>query len=227
MNRQRGKGDDCSTLMPNILSNSYPHGCPCWFYGDPIKECSCSASSIARYQKRISGPLLDRIDIHVEVPRVDYEKLADKRNVENSETIRKRVQAARERQLQRFKGTKLTCNAEMGPSEVREFCGVEPSAEKLLTAAMQQLHLSARAFHRVLKLARTIADLAECDLIAANHLAEAIQYRPRWGCRVSTDTQILATEVHPLSEGEMVDHSSALCGLLNHIRYLLSFYRMR
>jgi len=125
--------------------------------------------------------LLDRIDIHVEVPRVDYEKLADKRNVENSETVRKRVQAARERQLRRFKGTKLTCNAEMGPSEVREFCGVEPPAEKLLKAAMQQLHLSARAFHRVLKLARTIADLAECDSIAANHLAEAIQYRPRVG----------------------------------------------
>ena len=155
--------------------------CPCGFYGDPVKECSCSASSIARYQKRISGPLLDRIDIHVEVPRVDYEKLADKRQIENSATIRTRVQAARERQLKRFTGTKLTCNAEMGPSEVRDFCNVEPSAEKLLKAAMQQLHLSARAFHRVLKLARTIADLADCDLIAANHVAEAIQYRPRVG----------------------------------------------
>src|SRR2546425_2592353 len=179
MNRQGGKGDDCSALMPNILSNCCLHGCPCGFYGDPIKECSCSASAIARYQKRISGPLLDRIDIHVEVPRVDYEKLADKRNVENSETIRQRVQAARERQLQRLKGTKLTCNAEMGPAEVRECCGVEPSAEKLLKAAMQQLHLSARAFHRMLKLARTIADYADSDLIAANHVAEVIQYRPR------------------------------------------------
>ena len=146
-----------------------------------MKECSCSPISIARYQKRISGPLLDRIDIHVEVPRVDYEKLADKRNAENSETIRKRVQAAREQQLERLKGTKMTCNAEMGPSEVRDFCNVEPSAEKLLKAAMQQLHLSARAFHRVLKLARTIADLADTDLIAANHVAEAIQYRPRVG----------------------------------------------
>jgi len=146
----------------------------------PSKECSCS-SSIARYQKRISGPLLERIDIYVEVPRVDYEKLADKRQIENSATIRTRVQAARERQLQRFTGTKLTCNAEMGPSEVRDFCNVEPSAEKLLKAAMQQLHLSARAFHRVLKLARTIADLADTDLIAANHVAEAIQYRPRVG----------------------------------------------
>ena len=130
--------------------NSQLHGCPCGFYGDPVKECSCSASSIARYQKRISGPLLDRNNIHVEVPRVYYEKLVDKRNVETSETIRKQEQAARERQLQRFK-------------------------------AMNQLHLSARAFHRVLKLARTIADLAECDVIAANHLAEAIQYRPRVG----------------------------------------------
>ncbi len=137
--------------------------------------------AIARYQKRISGPLLDRIDIHVEVPRVDYEKLADKRNVESSQTVRARVQAARERQLQRFRGTKLTCNAEMGPSEVHEFCQTDASGEKLLKAAMQQLHLSARAFHRVLKLARTIADLAESDVIAANHVAEAIQYRPRVG----------------------------------------------
>ncbi len=108
----------------------------CW---NPVKECSCSASAIARCHKRIGWSLQDRIDIHVEVPRVDYEKLADKRDVETSETIRRRVQAARERQLQRFKGTKLTCNAEMGPSEVREFCGVEPSAERLLKAAMQQL----------------------------------------------------------------------------------------
>ena len=91
------------------------------------------------------------------------------------------MQAAREQQLERLKGTKMTCNAEMGPSEVRDFCNVEPSAEKLLKAAMQQLHLSARAFHRVLKLARTIADLADTDLIAANHVAEAIQYRPRVG----------------------------------------------
>ena len=95
--------------------------------------------------------------------------------------FRKRVQAARERQLQRFTGTKLTCNAEMGPSEVHDFCSVEPSAEKLLKAAMQQLHSSARAFHRVLKLARMIVDLADSELIAANHLAEAIQYRPRVG----------------------------------------------
>src|SRR6266487_1723004 len=121
---------------------TYPHACPCGFYGDPMKECSCSAIAIFRYQKKISGPLLDRIDIHVEVPRVDYEKLADRRNVEDSKTIRARVQAARERQLERFKGTKWTCNAEMGPTEVRQFCQTDASGEKLL------------------KLARAIADLA-------------------------------------------------------------------
>jgi len=167
------------TYPANFMLVAAMNPCPCGYYGDPIRECSCSATAIARYNKRISGPILDRIDIHVEVPRVDYEKLADKRNTETSAMIRERVQAARERQLQRFTGTKLTCNAEMGPSEVRDFCNVDASAEKLLKAAMQQMHLSARAFHRILKLARTIADLAESDAIAANHVAEAIQYRPR------------------------------------------------
>jgi magnesium chelatase family protein len=169
------------TYPANFMLIAAMNPCPCGFFGDPIRDCTCSATAIARYQKRISGPLLDRIDIHVEVPRVDYEKLADKRNVENSATIRARVQEARDRQLQRFRGTKLTCNAEMGPSEVREFCSVDASSEKLLKSAMQQLHLSARAFHRVLKLARTIADLAGSDIIAANHIAEAVQYRPKMG----------------------------------------------
>ncbi len=169
------------TYPANFMLVASMNPCPCGYYGDLVRECTCSATAIARYQKRISGPLLDRIDIHVEVPRVDYEKLADKRKVEDSATIRQRVQAARERQLQRFTGTRLTCNAEMGPAEVRDFCQVDGSAEKLLKAAMQQLHLSARAFHRVLKLARSIADLAESETIAANHVAEAIQYRPRMG----------------------------------------------
>src|SRR2546425_10709532 len=160
------------TYPANFMLVAAMNPCPCGYYGDPVKECSCSASSIARYQKRISGPLLDRVDIHVEVHRVDYEKLADKRQIENSATIRTRVQAARERQLQRFTGTKLTCNAEMGPAEVRDFCQPDASGEKLLKAAVQQLHLSARAFHRVLKLARTIADLSESEVIAANHVAE-------------------------------------------------------
>ena len=169
------------TYPANFMLVAAMNPCPCGHYGDPVKECTCSAMAIARYQKRISGPLLDRIDIHVEVPRVDYEKLADKRQVETSETIRRRVQAARERQLERFKGTKLTCNAEMGPNEVREFCQTDAAGEKLLKAATQQLHLSARAYHRVLKLARSIADLAGSEMLEANHLAEAIQYRPRMG----------------------------------------------
>ena len=134
---------------------------------------------VTRYQKRISGPLLDRIDIHVEVPRVEYEKLSDDRLGEPSAAIRGRVAAARERQLQRLEGTKLTCNADMGPAEVRDFCQVDPAGKSLLKAAMQQLQMSARAYHRILKLARTIADLAGSERIETVHLAEAIQYRPR------------------------------------------------
>ena len=155
--------------------------CPCGFFSDPVKACTCTASAIARYHNRISGPLLDKIDIHIEVPHIDDEKLAEKRNVETSQTIRKRVQAARERQLQRFARTKLTCNAQMGPSEVHDFCIMEPSAEQVFKAAMQQLHMSAGTFHRVLRLAQTIADLAKSDVIAANHVAEAMWYRPRVG----------------------------------------------
>ncbi len=169
------------TYPANFMLVASMNPCPCGYFSDALRECNCSTLAIARYQKRISGPLLDRIDIHIEVPRVDYEKLARKRQVETSATIRARVQAARERQIKRFAQIKLSCNAEMGPGEVQTFCEVEPAGEKLLKAAMQQLHLSARAFHRVLKLARTIADLAESDLIAASHVAEAIQYRPRMG----------------------------------------------
>ena len=156
------------------------NGCPCGYAGDPARECTCSPSTIARYQKRLSGPLLDRIDIHVEVPRVEYEKLTDRRDGERSADVRARVQAAREVQARRFAATpRITCNADMGPAEVRKFCDVDPAAQPLLRAASQRLQLSARAFHRVLKLARTIADLAGSEAIAAPHIAEALQYRPR------------------------------------------------
>jgi magnesium chelatase family protein len=153
--------------------------CPCGYYGDPFRKCTCPPSLVSRYQRRISGPFIDRVDIFVEVPHIDYEKLADNRRGETSEKVQARVTAARVRQLQRFNGTKLTSNAEMTPTEIREFCHVEESAQSLLQAAMKQLYLSARAFHRILKLALTIADLESCGTIKAQHVAEAVQYRPR------------------------------------------------
>jgi magnesium chelatase family protein len=154
--------------------------CPCGYYGDPVKECTCSSTTIARYQKKISGPLLDRMDIYVEVPRVEYEKLSDNRLGETSATIRARVEAARKLQRARFQATHgVTCNAEMRPAEIREFCQLDAAGQSLVKAAMRQLHLSARAYHRTLKLARTIADLAGSTAIQAAHLAEAVQYRPR------------------------------------------------
>jgi magnesium chelatase family protein len=153
--------------------------CPCGYYGDPVRQCTCSPGTVARYQKRISGPFIDRVDMFIEVPHVDYEKLADDHLSEPSQNIRERVETARELQLKRFKGSKLVCNAEMTTIEVRKFCTVEDSAKSLLKAAMKQLYLSARGFHRVLKLGRTIADLEGSDIIKTHHIAEAIQYRPR------------------------------------------------
>ncbi len=165
--------------------------CRCGWYGDPVKPCTCSPASISQYQKRISGPLLDRIDIHLEVSRVDYEKLSDVRTGECSEAIRRRVQAARDRQAARFAaqpapadpvepaGRVPTCNADMTVGHVRAHCQLDDAGRSLMKAAMNQLQMSARAFHRVLKLARTIADLAGSERISTAHLAEALQYRPR------------------------------------------------
>ena len=157
----------------------YP--CPCGYYGDTERACTCAPSAVTRYSKKVSGPLLDRIDIHVDVPRVNYEKLASDRPSESSQPIRARVQAARELQRARFAGTaaKLRTNADMGPAEVREHCALDAAGQSLMRAAMRQLQLSARAYHRVLKLSRTIADLAGAGAIAPAHLAEALQYRPR------------------------------------------------
>jgi len=174
------------TFPANFMLIAAMNPCPCGYFGDPVKECTCSLSMVSRYQKRISGPLLDRIDIHIEVPRVEYDKLTDDRLGEKSEDIRARVEKAREMQRGRFAGIAghssvqaMRCNADMGPAEVREYCKVGEAGRSLLKAAMQQLAMSARAFHRVLKLARTIADLAGSERIETSHLAEAIQYRPR------------------------------------------------
>jgi magnesium chelatase family protein len=171
------------TFPANFQLVSAMNPCPCGYYGDPVKPCTCSSSTVTKYQKRISGPLLDRIDIHIEVPRVEYEKLSDKRLGEPSECVRARVEAARERQRRRFAaltpGRPLTCNADMGPAEVRQFCDLDDTCRSLMKTAMSQLQLSARAYHRILKLARTIADIAGSETIGPSHLAEALQYRPR------------------------------------------------
>ncbi len=167
------------TFPANFMFVTAMNPCPCGYYGDPVRECTCSLSTISRYQKRISGPLLDRIDIHVEVPRVDYHKLTDERLGEPSEAIQARVERVREVQRKRFAGTLLSCNADMGPGEVRKICQLDETGRGLVRAAMQQLQMSARAFHRILKLSRTIADLAGNERIETAHLAEAIQYRPR------------------------------------------------
>ncbi len=167
------------TFPANFMLVGAMNPCPCGYYGDPFRQCTCPPSLVSRYQRRISGPFIDRVDIFVEVPHIDYEKLSDDRMGELSARVQERVGAARSRQLKRFKETKLTANAEMTPAEIREYCQVEDAAQSLLKAAMKQLYLSARAFHRILKLARTIADLENYDIIKVHHVAEAIQYRPR------------------------------------------------
>ena len=167
------------TFPANFQLIAAMNPCPCGYAGDPVKPCTCSSATVTKYQKRISGPLLDRIDIHIEVPRVEYDKLSDKRMGEPSECVRLRVEAARECQRTRFSGTRHTCNADMGPSEVRQFCDLDDTCRSLMKSAMSQLQLSARAYHRILKLSRTIADLAGSENIGPSHLAEALQYRPR------------------------------------------------
>jgi magnesium chelatase family protein len=130
-----------------------------------------------RYRKKISGPLLDRIDLHVEVPRVKFDKLANEEVAESSKNIRERVQAARERQLERFHNLKILTNAEMSAQQLKTFCPVDAAGQDLLRKAVDEYHLSARTYHRILKVARTIADLAGSEPILPQHLAEAIQYR--------------------------------------------------
>lgn len=151
--------------------------CPCGFFGDPVQECTCSLRAITEYQRRYAR-IMQQIDIHCEVPRVEARVLMDPRPGESSAAIRHRVEQARLRQVERLRGSDASRNARIGSMEVQAQCAIDDSARKLLKAAIQQLHFSADQMHRVLKVARTIADLADAEIIAANHLAEAIQYQP-------------------------------------------------
>lgn len=152
--------------------------CPCGFLGSKLKSCTCMPGQIAKYKRKISGPLLDRIDIYLEVPAVEVEKLADDLIVEDSKTIRERIAKARRMQQSRFKGKILT-NSEMSNSDIKQFCSITEDGLNLLKMAISSLNLSARGYHRVLKLSRTIADLANSENILSEHIAEALQYRAR------------------------------------------------
>lgn len=151
--------------------------CPCGFFNDPTRECRCTPPQIQRYIAKISGPLLDRIDIHIDVPAVRYKELRGAAPVEGSTDVRARVVEARQRQVQRFRGEKFYANAQMPARLIRKYCEIDAESEKLLETAITRLGLSARAHDRILKVARTIADLEGSPRISAKHLSEAVQYR--------------------------------------------------
>jgi len=179
--------DGFVTIARAAISLTYPaqfmlacamNPCPCGYFGDPKNECSCTPPTIQRYMSRISGPLMDRIDIHIEVPSVAYTELSSAPTGEASSAIRERVNAARKRQTERFTGRRsLYCNAHMGSREIREYCVIGGEGEELLKAAINRLGLSARAYDRILKVSRTISDLEGEENIHARHVGEAIQYR--------------------------------------------------
>jgi magnesium chelatase family protein len=165
------------TFPASLMLVAAMNPCPCGFYTDTQHECTCSPIMIQRYRSRISGPLLDRIDIHIEVPAVRYRDLVDRSQGESSSAIRERVNRARGLQLGRFRGGALYCNAQMGARELHAWCEVDSAGERLLELAVNRLGLSARAYTRILKVARTVADLDGGGPIQAHHLSEAIQYR--------------------------------------------------
>ena len=162
----------------NVMLVASMNPCPCGYYGDKTHECSCTPAQIQRYLGKVSGPLLDRIDLHIEVPAVAYEELEQKQETgESSAKIKERVDRAREIQMARYRGSGIYSNSQLTPGLMEEFCSLEPAAAELLTQAFENLGLSARAHNRILKVARTIADLSGSKDIEPMHLAEAIQYR--------------------------------------------------
>ena len=169
-------GQKC-TYPCSIMVVAAMNPCPCGYYGDPTRKCTCSEQKIKRYLNRISGPLLDRFDIHVEVPAVKFEELRDTSSAECSADIKKRANRAREIQRERFKGSKTTCNAKINAEQFEKVCVIDKEAEKTLKDAFESLGLTARAYDRVLKVARTIADLDESEIIRSEHVLEAVQYR--------------------------------------------------
>ncbi len=151
--------------------------CPCGYYGHPTKKCTCSVGAPAKYLSKVSGPLLDRLDIHIEVPQVDFKKLSAEEKGESSAEIKKRVNAARLIQIKRFEGTEVTSNAKMSPSQTREYCKLDEQSKKMLERCFETMGLSARAYDKILRIARTIADLDESENIKLEHVTEAVQYR--------------------------------------------------
>ncbi len=168
------------TFPANFMLVAAHNPCPCGYYGDTARACTCTPNMITRYQSKISGPLLDRIDIHVSVPRVDYDKLMGDERGEKSEHVRARVEKARDRQKQRFAEMPgMFANADMSAGDIQQLCDLTDEARQLLELSVRRMQMSARAYHRVLKLSRTIADLGNEDVIQVQHVAEAIQYRPK------------------------------------------------
>ena len=151
--------------------------CPCGFFGHPTKKCTCSPNAVRKYLSRISGPMLDRLDLHIEVPPVDFDSLQSTIKEETSEEVRIRVNRARQIQNKRYEGTNITCNARLTPNMLTKFCTLTPDAEAILKAAFERLGLSGRAYDRILKVARTIADLNDNEHIESSHIAQAIQFR--------------------------------------------------
>lgn len=171
------RASSSTTYPARVMLVAAMNPCPCGYFGDPKHTCRCSPRQIEGYRAKISGPLLDRIDIHIEAPAVSYKDLLEETQAESSQTIRGRIVAARQVQAQRFRRSKMFCNAHMGNRHIKKYCFIDAATGRFLEAAIDRLGLSARALNRLLKIARTIADLAEEEKITIQHVGEAIQYR--------------------------------------------------